>query len=90
VQEHVHPQTEEARGSVVKHAEMMRRYLEDLLGQTTFLEVYQRMNEMYEHESYDAQELCSIVAPDKLYCVQMLQQLVLLENNLQAGVGTVM
>lgn len=85
VQGDPHPGTE-AGGSVVQHAEMMRGYLEDLLGQAKFLKVYGRMHEMYEGDSYDAQELSSIVEPDKLYCVQMVQQLVIFEKNLEAGV----
>ena len=65
---------------------MMRGYLEDLLGAEKFLKVYNRMHEMYKDESYDAQELSGIVEKDKLYCLQMVQQLVIFENNMQAGV----
>lgn len=70
----------------MQHAEMMKGYLEDLLGSARFLKVYLRMHEMYKDESYDAQELSSIVESDKLYCIQMIQQLVIFEKNMQAGV----
>lgn len=85
VQGDAHPAAE-ARASVAQHADMMRGYLEDVLGQVKFQNVYGRMQEMYESESYDAQELSGIVEKDKLYCVQMVQQLVIFEKNMQAGV----
>ena len=76
----------EVDGSVVQHAEMMRGYLEGVLGPEKFLKVYERMHQMYRDESYDAQELRGIVLKDKLYCLQMVQQLVMFENNMQAGI----
>jgi hypothetical protein len=65
---------------------MMRKYLEDLLGHAKLLTVYQRMLQMYNDKSYDSKEFSSIVAQDKLYCVPMVQQLVVIENNLQTDV----
>lgn len=75
-----------AGGSTLEHTQMMRGHINDVLGPEKLQQLYKRTQEMLGGESYDVQELSTIIGTGKFYIIEMMKQLVIDENKVQSGV----